>query len=210
MFVTRENGVVTLRPANENERAALVAFFEDIPENTKLDGTTTTKDPGREYGKFVGVELHFGERLLVVTGTDDEDAYRVNGIRNMGYFGSCAPIYVRQDSGDELVVTLFQAVPCKLCNGWIYEAGQAEWEVCDACAEKCEHEYTKEPGTVMIPGVGPSADHFCTKCGRAQNPEKLSKMTPEEHHRAAVEEGPIDLLMTNDALYSKREPSQVA
>jgi hypothetical protein len=71
----------------------------------------------------------------------------------------------------------FALKQCKVCRTSLI-GYQAIWEICDACAAACTHEYVRGPIRVFFRRQNTSSrtGQFCKKCGRAK---KCSKGTRE-------------------------------
>ena len=76
---------------------------------------------------------------------------------------------------------------CKNCGAAIVDSGRCEWGICEACVQKCEHDY--KVGAIHGARVDIGVGEFCGKCGRGKpRPEGEREKNLIEHHLAAQRE----------------------
>jgi hypothetical protein len=126
------------------------------------------------------------------------DAKVRSRLRNMGW--NTGGMIVQPDSTVD-AIKLAPAQNCKQDGSLLATFGELTSRVCDACAAKCEHEYTM--------GMGYYAGNVaylasCTKCLRV-DPDWKPSEDPLEDTLRLVSEGVLDALFLGDTLVTRKE-----
>ena len=195
MHITRDDEAATWTfiATNNAEGSALadVATNLSIGEKLAYNGRNES-DPARLLLHFnaggrgewvtrgnVTLYEYIGGSEVELVGTSDEDNDEVGSIRDTCFFGSSGLILLKPTEVDGKPALVFTAEHCKLCNAPIIKMGRCEWSTCDACVEKCDHQYDRMPvhgGGIEI-GVGKG----CQICGFVPPDASDDAKTPLQH-----------------------------
>lgn len=111
-------------------------------------------------------QVHKGGMQFDLQVSTPEDESHVRRIRDCCYFGSGGLIFLGTDDVDGKKALVVTVGLCKRCHAWMITLTECEWEVCDACAALCSHEYKEgyvHGGRAACLGLG----EFCGECGRS-------------------------------------------
>ncbi len=133
-------------------------------------------------------DVHVGGVELVLRGSTEEDKYEVNSIRNTCFHGgSSGLIFLGTLEVDGKTAIVTTAKRCKHCGAQMIRYDDCEWNTCDACAVKCEHNYVH--GAIHGGNTDIGVGEYCNKCGRGKpKAEGEREKTLIEHHLAAERE----------------------
>ncbi len=110
---------------------------------------------------------YVGGVQLILRGSEVEDKNLVCRIRDACYFGSAGIIFHSTMEIDNVTALRFTLMHCKHCGGNMTETLECEWGVCDVCANKCEHKFTR--GFMHSEGIEIINDViYCETCGRVR------------------------------------------
>ncbi len=158
MRIAIEAGTALLTPTSKEEREVL-AKWRGLEKGARLkyEGRGPDESPG-----FWTVKLSAAGVTLLVRGDAKDDQLEVNGLRNVCYFGKGGGLLYLGHRAEVMVVA---GAHCKLCKEPVSDMPSCEWEVCQACSERCAHAQT-EDGFTHSETVEISHKRFCTACGR--------------------------------------------
>jgi hypothetical protein len=185
----------TLVPVEEGEIEILASIAAVLKPEDKLSYGGREQDGGR---KFCLIHLHAGAKKerqsktegnitinqsvyvggveLVLRGSTEEDKDEVGSIRDSCFFGG-EPIYLGETEVDGKKAIVITGGRCKFCGAGLLEP---EWNTCDACAAKCEHNYIR--GVIHGGGTDIGVGEFCDICGRGKKIKGERKKTIIEQH----------------------------
>jgi len=176
----------------QDEQLGVFLFVGDTPDEKKiLSGLSALLKPGDkinycgrkdEYrgSKFCLLKFSAGEQEFDLIGSALKDKNLIKRLRDFCFFshtGGLVFLHAVQADGQEALA--FTAGFCKHCGAALVDFREVEWCVCDACADKCQHQYERGP---MHGGGGKGNDFhmgdFCRKCGRPMK-EKKDQAAPK-------------------------------
>lgn len=168
-------GTCTLVPTTPEERAALDRV-------ASLGTGATIPYVGREGEDWrdprFSISFSIGEHRLRVHGDDEESRRVTGGIRDTCFCATSGLTYL--GTTEDGIGFRFTGGYCARCGSPIITRAACEWRVCDACAERCAHEYRR--GIVHGGGIDIGVDEYCGSCGRAKpRPADQSDFTPAMH-----------------------------
>lgn len=155
MKLTTEDGICTLTPTTDEERAGLRALMR-LKIGDKLEYLGRGPDAGEG---FFTVRVKAGKGVLLISGDEEDDRFAVNNLRNVCYFSS--GLFYMGRTGDSVKLTGGQ---CKICGAQVVKDTDVEWKVCHGCYEKCDH-VLGEPD-IVHGRRGLDIKRYCQKCGR--------------------------------------------
>lgn len=203
MHITRndEAATWTLVSTSDAEKETLAAIASSLPLGGKMNynGRSTYPDDENavairfnaggqqrrqthtnEHGGSIIYTVYDGGVTFDLFGSTTEDKHELACVRNTCYFGSGGLIFVEQTEVDGELALVFTAKHCKHCGAPMLRMARCEGNTCDACVEKCDHEYKRgaiHGGSIDI-GVG----EFCVKCGAGKpRAEGEKDKTPLQH-----------------------------
>jgi hypothetical protein len=209
----KQLATLTLVPVDADEKQVIVSIAAMLKPEDKLSYGRRGRDGDDD--KFCTVHLHAGARKerqsktegnitvtrdvhiggveLVLRGTTEEDKHEVGRIRDMCYFGSGGLIFIGETEVDGVKAIVSTGLRCKHCGAGMIRYSDCEWETCDACAARCEHNYVR--GAIHGGGTDIGVGEFCDKCGRGKpKAEGERKKSVIEHHLDAEREGVVDAI----------------
>lgn len=210
-----EKATWTLVPTTSDEERtrASVASFLSVGDKMQYHGRGTDPDDENAItvrfnagGKYERVTKgnstnpdYVGGVTFHLIGTTPEDKDELGYVRDTCYVGSGGLILVEQSEVDGTPALVFTAKHCKLCGAPMIKMGRCEWETCDACSDKCEHEL--ETGAIHGGGIDLGLGQFCGKCGIAKpksddEPEK----SPLAHALAFQRHAPDNTLVIHNGV----------
>jgi|CXWL01.1.fsa_nt_gi hypothetical protein len=171
MKIEHQDGMGKLTPTTDEERRAFGAWVAQLERGARLRYKGQGPRDGDE--QFWTIVLEAAGVRHNVRGDDEADKFKVNGLRNVCFFGPVGGLllvdwaFQEADVRRPLAYVLVSGGYCKLCGASFIDESSAEWKVCRACSEKCAHELTPEEGLTHNFSTGRlSAGRYCTKCGR--------------------------------------------
>lgn len=120
--------------------------------------------------------VYVGGVELILRGTTETDKNEIWSVRYGAVYSGL--IFLGETEVDGKKAIVVTAGRCKHCG-----AAQLnpEWQTCDACAAKCEHNYVK--GAVHGGSTDIGVGEFCDICGRVKpRPEGGREKSAIEHH----------------------------
>jgi hypothetical protein len=113
---------------------------------------------------------------LELRGSNDEDKLEVRRIRDMFYWGTGGLIFLGETEveGKKAIVTT--GLRCQHCNSCMINFSACEWHTCEACAEKCEHDYIFG---VVHTDTGIGNGYHCRKCGQGKPVSEVDEQQSE-------------------------------
>lgn len=104
----------------------------------------------------------------------------MGGMRDTCFFADGCIYFIEASSIQGLPTIVCTGSFCKHCNSPILKPGRCEWHTCDACVEKCEHEWKE--GSVHGGDAGDlGLGQYCGKCGIGK-PNGISKLPISVQH----------------------------
>lgn len=144
------------------------------------------EERSRTEGKItINHWVYVGGVKLTLIGTTKDDKHEVGCIRDTCYFSTGGLIFLKKTEVDDKIAIVVTAMRCKHCNAGMIDMGSCEWKTCDACAEKCQHTYSR--GAIHGGGIDIGVGDFCDKCGRARPKEKNEREKSVIEQHLAVE-----------------------
>jgi len=185
MKIIRDKQLATLTfvPVKPDEEQVIASITAMLKPEDKLSYGGCQQD---EAGRNRIVHLHaVGGIELVLQGSTEEDKQQVGSIRDTCYFGSGGLIFIGETEvdGKKSIITI--AKRCKYCNAGMIRYSDCEWNTCDVCAAKCEHNYVL--GAIHGGGTDIGAGEFCDKCGRGKPQADGERWKTVIEHHLAVE-----------------------
>jgi hypothetical protein len=129
-------------------------------------------NPSDPLDQRMTISFHLNDRKINLTATDDVDEEPIRHARDAIYFGGGGLILLGCTESAGVPTLEFAIDRCKHCSKPIVSMFECEWKTCDACADKCGHEYERgmvHGGKAGAMGVG----EFCGKCGRGKPEQKV-------------------------------------
>ncbi len=189
MQITRDEdaGTITWSTANAETAALLARLGENLTPGAHLDYHGRTTDPSDANA----LRLHFkaGDVELNLVGTDVRDKNLIGSIRDICFYGS-GLTYVGAGEVASGLSLIFTCGTCKLCGRQVATYRAATSEVCDTCAEQCEHVFEESMGQSQ---GRPAMLPFCLKC-RVADPEWQPDADPMVDMARVVSDGPVTML----------------
>ncbi|MBI3956359.1 MAG: hypothetical protein HY340_00005 [Candidatus Kerfeldbacteria bacterium] len=209
MKIIRDNpsATLTLVPVEADEEQVIASIAAILKPEDKLSYGGRGRDGDDD--RFCTVHLHAGSREeerietgrnvtihrtvhvggveLVLRGSTEEDKHEVGSIRDMCYFGSGGLIFIgmTEVDGKKAIVTIGKR--CQHCGAGMTRFTECEWNTCDACAAKCEHNYVR--GMIHGGGTDMGVGEYCDRCGRGKpKAEGEREKSVIEHHLAVEKE----------------------
>lgn len=215
VHITRndEKGIWSLVPATSNEAETLSSVANFLPVGTKMSymGRETDPDDGNALalsfnaggkgsrvtkGSATSIDYVGGVSFTLV-GTTPEDKEELKGMRDTCYMASSGLILIeilrasRAQPG-----LLFTAEFCKHCNAPMIKMGRCEWKTCDACVDKCDHDW--KTGAIHGGGIDIGVGEACRYCGiRKPKSDNEPEKSPLAHALAYQEFDPDTILIYN-------------
>jgi hypothetical protein len=167
----QKKGIITLRPLDVEEEAILqkIIVNKQIGDILKYDGR------GGANRMWLCFYIGIGDSTFKLSGTADDDDKAVRNIRDAIFFGGRGLIFIGHTEVNGKPSLDFTIEHCKVCNKPMISMIECEWQTCNACAEKCEHNYVY--GAVHGGGIDIGLGEYCDFCGRGK-PKILYKNTP--------------------------------
>lgn len=172
MKLENENGMCKMTPLTGEEREVLSAWVAQLDPGAKL--AYKGRGPNDGAQDFWTVVLEGAGLRLTLRGECDPDKLLVNDLRNVCFFGRIGGLRLADWAfqGAKLAYVLISAGYCQRCQSSMIDPVSAQWGVCPACAEECQHTLTAEDEPTADFDTGElGADRFCTSCGRV--PESI-------------------------------------
>ncbi|MGE5392710.1 MAG: hypothetical protein ACM3NH_03125 [Candidatus Saccharibacteria bacterium] len=175
--MSKERGTVVLAASDVWEAQVLREIATTVVRGSVIQYQSRDgADHGEPYDRRMTLKFLLNGREIVLRATRDEDEKIVRSLRDWIWFGKRGGVlYLEYEETLEGPRVRVAPELCKICRKPVASLAESEWQTCDACAEKCKHEYKR--GTVHGGVAGPLAmGEYCGKCGRGK-PESIRPRT---------------------------------
>lgn len=127
--------------------------------------------PKRQTKKRGRITIHHTDLVggvkLVLRGSSAADKVEVSEIRDTCFFATSGLQLVSIQSVDSLTTLVVTGKQCPVCGTNMFTVRACSWDICDACADRCAHQYQ------LMATDGPEGLGYrpcCMTCGRPQPP----------------------------------------
>lgn len=175
--------------------------FVQVVVNAGGTAVRKTETEGNGTCTFDAID---GGLTVTLAGTSEDDKHDLFALRDCMFWGSMPLMFMDGSLEGPLVSFRIPGKKCKLCGTLMVCRGRCEWNTCEACVTKCQHEY--EHGIISGGGTDIGMGEFCKHCGvgkpRAEGEREPSQI---EHHLAVQRETGIAICYKDGPPNTPRE-----
>lgn len=169
--------IIVLTPTDAAEGNCLRALIAGGAGSSLRYKGRSGAHPNDPYNLRMLLRFELDDYHIVVMASTDDGECDIRAIRDAVYFGGGGLTLLNHEEVDGKPSAQVCVTFCKHCQAPLIDMGRCEWKTCEACVDKCEHEY-QEGATHGGPAGTLAVSAYCKKCGRGNPNATVDPIIP--------------------------------